>query len=144
MKNVIASEAKQSRSISGDCFGRSLPAGQASSLAMTILFIVFLASCTDKNAYKKIDVSGVKTDVKFLRLEQDLFSLTNENYDAKQAEFSAKYGDFVTFFSNEVMGFGHPHSAHDTAMHSQKEDVLGFVNDTIIHSIYDDVENKYS
>ena len=84
-------------------------------LLFTFCFAV-LSSCSDKNAYKKVDISNVKTNVKFLRLEQDLFSLNTKNFDSKQNELLEHYGDFYSFYLNEVMHFGKPRFERDTTV----------------------------
>lgn len=135
--NILSRGEKQSHRILGDCLGHS-------SLSIMVLLVFILSGCTDKNAYKKVDISNVKADIEILRLEQDLVSLTAENYEEKQNQLTRKYGDFYPFYLNQIMRFGKPRFENDTEVHSLKEDVLGFINDTIIRLTYDDTQNLYA
>lgn len=109
-----------------------------------IFSLLLLASCTNKNAYKKVDVSKIKTQINFGRLEQDLFSLTAENYEPKQYELHEHYGSFYDFYSDEIMRFGKPRFEYDTTTYSKKEDILGFTHDTIIRMVYDNTQKLYA
>lgn len=109
-----------------------------------LIVLVFLAGCTDKNAYKKIDISDIKTDVKIVRLEQDLFALNAENFDTKQAYLENKYDGFYSFYLKEILHFGKPKFQGDTAKYALKEEALLFINDTVMRSVYNETQHIYA
>ena len=109
-----------------------------------LIMLVFLTRCTDKYDYKKVDVSDIKTDVKIVRLEQDLFALNAENFDAQQAILDNKYDGFYSFYLKEILRFGKPKFQGDTAKPSVKEETLLFINDTIMRSVYDETQRIYA
>jgi hypothetical protein len=63
-----------------------------SLLALLPLLLFF--GCTDKNAYKKVDVSKINVDLPLQHFEHDFFDFNAENFEAHDAMMQQKYGSF--------------------------------------------------
>lgn len=112
-----------------------------SLLALLPLLLFF--GCTDKNAYKKVDVSKINVDLPLQHFEHDFFDFNAENFEAHDAMMQQKYGSFFNYYTQQIMFFGMPKFNGDTAKYDRKSDILGFVNDTIMRSVYVATDKLY-
>lgn len=110
---------------------------------LMVLPLLLLFGCTDKNAYKKVDVSKIKVDLPLQRFEHDFFAFTESNFAAHDALLQQKYGGFYDYYTNQIMLFGMPKFNGDTAKYNRQSDILGFVNDTIMRAVYTASEKMY-
>ncbi len=103
---------------------------------IALLPLLLFFGCTDKNAYKNVDVSKINVDLPLQHFEQDFFDFNAENFEAHDALMYQKYGSFYDYYTKQIMLFGMPKFNGDTARYDRREDILGFVNDTIMRSVY--------
>jgi gliding motility-associated lipoprotein GldB len=69
--------------------------------------VIFLVTGCNQNPLK-VDLSGVKVEIKIERLDQDLFTVTKENEKTTLPELQAKYGEFFTAYNQNVIALGNP------------------------------------
>ncbi len=110
---------------------------------LTLLSLFLFFGCTDKNAYKKVDVSKIDMDLPLQHFEHDFFDFTAANFEEHDVLMQQKYGSFYDYYTKQIMFFGMPKFNGDTAQYDRKLDILGFVGDTIMRSVYTSVEKLY-
>jgi len=102
--------------------------------------MLLFSDCKCNKSRKQIDVSNIDITVKVQRFDRDFFSITNDNYDSKVAELKNQYGDFYSFYVNDLMGSFKNTQQQST---SEKEAILNFLNDTAIVGLRDSVQKAY-
>lgn len=107
--------------------------------SLLIASLLFLASCSEENP-KKVDVSDIRVDVAIQPFYKDFFALTPENYEAQKEQLIAKYDSFFPFYVNQVMGGFEVENIN----RSEKENILAFLADTNVRSLFDTVSTHYS
>jgi hypothetical protein len=80
-------------------------------LFITVVAVVFLTACHPNKL--DVDVSDINVpEVKFMRFEKDLFSITPQNFNTKARELKKKYGSFYYMFLNSIRGRGNPNDTN--------------------------------
>jgi gliding motility-associated lipoprotein GldB len=89
-------------------------------LLIYLFFLISLSltSCGDK---KRIDVSGVKLDVRVERFDQSLNSLSSQNLGEKAPILKQQYGPFYNDFMEKMLGVG---ATQDTTYYTNLRTVL--------------------
>jgi hypothetical protein len=107
-------------------------------LAPVIIALLLIAvSCSHEPL--DVDISDVKTnELQLMRLDQDLFTLTDENIAEKTALLKKKYGDY---YEHYLRGFIVRRGTQDT-MYRQM--VLSFVKDQNVRDCNRDVQAVFS
>ncbi|MFM1874998.1 MAG: hypothetical protein RL266_735 [Bacteroidota bacterium] len=103
--------------------------------AVVSLLILLLFGCGSDPL--DVDVSGINTELVFKRLDQDLFSLNPAAGQTNTAELKAKYGQFLTDYSEGVLRIGNPESE------SFGYAVAQFITDENMKTLYTDVQAEY-
>jgi hypothetical protein len=103
-------------------------------LFITAAMALFLTAC--KHDKLDIDVSDVKVpEVKFMRFEKDLFSITPQNLNVKKQELEKKYGSFYYMFANSIKGRGNPNDTNS---------LLEFVGNKDMYDAYKETQKSIS
>lgn len=98
-------------------------------LFITTTAILFLVSCTRNKL--DVDVSEIKVpEVKFMRFEKDLFSVTPQNFPSKKKELERKYGSFYYMFLNSIRGRGNPNDTNVILDFTGNKDMRDAFNET--------------
>ncbi|MFN8292341.1 MAG: hypothetical protein U0T72_01330 [Chitinophagales bacterium] len=108
-------------------------------LLFFLLAAFFLGSCGESHS-KKVDVSAIQVDAKIEPFYKDFFSLNAENFEAQEASLKLKYNGFYPFYVHDVMG---DFQVANT-QRLPKENMLAFLADTGVRSLYDTVAFRYS
>lgn len=99
--------------------------------AVLILFVLFLF-CTCSHNRMDVDIETVSIpQIKFQRLERDVFSITKDNIDSKTLEIKNKYGMFYERYLTSFINRG------GTADSTYKESILRFISDKDMKGTYD-------
>ena len=106
--------------------------------------VLLLNSCTDKDEWKKIDVSKIPVRLKVQRFEQDFHRFDTTHIAESEAGMRAKYGAFYDDYISGIMGFGKPLSKLDIAGHDYHIDLLGFFANKADQDLYDSVQQQYA
>lgn len=102
-------------------------------LIVTSLLIV---AC--KQNRMDVDISDINIKkINTFRLENDLFSLNETNYNNKTNEFKTKYG---TFYDRYIFSFLNKRGAYDS---SSKASILNFIKDKDMRNAYNYVKAIY-
>lgn len=106
-------------------------------ILLPCLFSILLWSCgSDK---LRVDVSDIQTTpLELKRLENDLFSLTATDFDARNAQLQQKYG---AFYDHYIMGFLNRKGSRDSLY---KTKVLPFLQDKDVSGAYQLTKNLYA
>lgn len=98
-------------------------------LVLMAVFLMLLSSCNDNPV--AVDVDKVELPaIKVMRLEQDLFALNANNFEAQSKLIESKYGSFYNYY---LMNFLAPKGVLDS---NYKKSVLSFTNDKDVHNAY--------
>lgn len=104
---------------------------------LIILLTVFLASCHHNRL--DIDVSNIQVQpVKFERLDQELFQLTEANIQEKTKQLNQKYGSFYERYLVQILNNGGQKDS------SYTEQVLQFIHDKNMHEAHQEIEKTFS
>ncbi len=104
-----------------------------------LILLVFFLFCTCSHNRMEVDIETVSIpQIKFQRLEKDVFSITKDNIDQKTIEIKNKYG---MFYERYLSGFIDRGGTQDTAY---KESILSFVNDKDMLGAHDLILNTYT
>lgn len=106
----------------------------------SFIFLLFgallLAGCN--NNALDVDISDVKTQpVKLMRLEEELFSVTPLNIDAKTIAIKNAYGPY---YEKYLMNFINPRGTRDSLY---KTSLLAFINDKDTREAYSYIQKLY-
>lgn len=107
---------------------------------MSAGFLLLLSDCKCNKSRKQIDVSNIDVTVNVQRFDRDFFSITNKNYDSKVAELKNVYGDFYSFYVNDLMA-GFKNTQVQSA--TEKEAIINFLSDSSIIGLHDSVQKAY-
>lgn len=103
-----------------------------------ILFVFFLF-CGCSHNRMEVDIETVSIpQIKFQRLEKDVFSITKENIDQKTVDIKKNYG---MFFERYLSSFINRGGTMDSAY---AESILNFVNDKDMKGTYDLIMKTYT
>lgn len=103
-----------------------------------LIVISFLLSACKQNRMD-VDVSDIKIKpIETLRLENDLFSLSETNYLNKTNEFKNKYG---AFYDRYIFSFLNKRGAYDS---TSKPSILKFIADKDMRNAYNGVKIIYT
>ncbi|WP_209319780.1 gliding motility lipoprotein GldB [Ancylomarina longa] len=103
-----------------------------SKIILVFLLFLFIFSCSSKT--KRPDVSNISVDIKIHRFDLDLFRL-KQNPDL--GAFKEKYSDFLSLYSNKVIGLGNTNS-------SDYMDYLNkFLYDSIMTAVSEQVAKSF-
>lgn len=106
------------------------------SLIVIITVLLIFTACRDNPL--EVDVSSVKTPpLQVLRLEDDLFSLNERNFEQESERIKAKYG---MYYEHYLMGFLSPNGTADTAY---KPMVMAFIHDHDVNAAFRYVKKLY-
>lgn len=100
---------------------------QVKKFIFLIGFVALLASCSHNPL--KIDVSGVKVDLKIRHLEMDLLSKNPQELQNIIPELKKSYGDFFNIFTYQMIAIG------GTDQPNFDELLNKFVTDTLIQDL---------
>jgi hypothetical protein len=101
-----------------------------------LLLLLILFGCT-RNPLD-VNTSNIKTKpLEILRLEDDLFTLDENNFEAASKNIEQKYG---TFYEHFLMNFI---SRNGTSDSTYKQNLLSFINDKDIRAAYHSVKVLY-
>jgi hypothetical protein len=110
-----------------------------STYFLLINLLLLLLGCT--HSYdEEVDVSHIPLNIKIQSFHKDFFSLNAENFDEKEKELKNKYGDFYTFYVNDIMGG----FKHENIERSEKENILLFLSNKGSQSLLDSVNTHYN
>ncbi len=111
------------------------------------LFFIFLtvfSACAgggDSSTATRIpEATEVETPdirIRFDRFDRDWFALRKETFTADTQKLFKRYGDFPALFSAKILRTGSP----DQPLF--RENVLGFINDPDIKTVYAEVQKQY-
>ena len=104
---------------------------------------LWLHSCTDPHAWKKVDVSKIKAPLTVKRFEQDFFAIDTANFEASETKLRQTYGSFYDDYTRGIMGFGQPASREDTTPHNPQLDIQQFLLNPSDRSLYDTVQQRF-
>ena len=100
------------------------------------LFLLFvLAGCNSDPL--DVDTKGLETELRFNRLDQDLFALNPAAGQTKTDELVLKYGQFFTDYSEGVLQIGNPQDE------SFDYSVAQFITDENMKVLFKDTQNEY-
>lgn len=106
------------------------------SLLFIILGVLILWSCQRNRM--DVDISAVKTEpLRVLRLEKDLFSLTEDNFGNKTSEIKSKYG---IYYEHYLMNFLSRRGTNDS---NYKKATLNFIGDKDVREAYNYVKEIF-
>ena len=107
---------------------------QVKKLIYLIGVAVLVISCTHNPL--KIDVSGVKADVKIKHLDMDLLNTKPDQLAEAIPGIKKSYGDFFNIFTYQMIGIGGSNQPNFDAMLNK------FVTDTLIQDLKNKVPQK--
>ena len=113
---------------------KSLKIKFKSLLIFLSVIILTEGGCT-RNHYK-VDISGIETDLKISRLEQDLFSVNPNEIVSKIPELKASYGRFLQLFSY-VINIG------EITDSTWSNDLVSFCTDKLNYEVYENVKSVF-
>ncbi len=93
-----------------------------------ILSVVMYSSCK-KNRFE-ITTDKVDNPIKIDRFDKDLMSIDTTKIETETARLQAKYGNFFTLFTKQIINIGTPDSANFYPL------LKGFVTDSMAREIY--------
>ncbi len=96
------------------------------------LTLILFSACN--NGRKTPDVSDIKTNIKIIRFDKELFQL-KENPDFNT--FKKQYHEFLNLYSNKVISLGNPDDSNYMTYLNK------FLFDSIINEVATKVEQKY-
>jgi len=99
-----------------------------------IMILPLLDSC--KSDHYKVDVSGIKADVRIMRLEKDLFTLNPDDIPAAIPALRQKYDGFLQLFSYVI-------NTGDVNSSSFSDFMIRFCTDKQNNDVYSQVMNLY-
>jgi hypothetical protein len=109
------------------------------TIKATLLLFLFFLFCTCSHNRMDVDIETVSIpQIKFQRLEKDLFSITRNNVDQKTAEIKKNYG---FFFERYISSFIDPAGTADSAY---ADSILHFVNDKDMRSTFELISRIYT
>jgi gliding motility-associated lipoprotein GldB len=99
----------------------------------TLLFLLF--SCSEKNRFSKVDLSGVTVaPVQIQRFDRDFFAINTDSVASSLAVLQEKYGRFLDLYISQIIG--NPSSEEET--------VRRFLTHPVYREFYSDCETKYA
>ena len=107
-----------------------------SLVGATLMISLLFGACNSERL--DADVSQLDPELKFERLDQDLFALNPADGETDTDLLYGKYGDFLVDYAQGVLRIGHPQSA------SFGFSVAQFITDENMKSLYDDVQEEYA
>jgi len=102
-----------------------------------------VSGCADRDAWKKIDVSGEKVNYTVSRFDQDFFAIDTSHIAESEAKLRAKYGQFYDDYVTHIMNFGRAESPVDTTHHDPHIDIIHFLGNKSDRDLYDTVQKEY-
>lgn len=103
------------------------------------ILLVFFLFCTCSNNRMEVDIETVSIpQIKFQRLEKDVFSITKDNIDQKTVEIKNKYGMFYERYLSSFIDRG---GTQDSAY---KESILQFISDKDMVGTHDLILKTYT
>jgi hypothetical protein len=110
--------------------------GMNQRVLASLIAVILLTACSPNKL--KVDISGIKTPpIPVMRLEEEMFSMTPDNFNQKSAKIKSTYG---TFYEHYVMNL---FKRNGTADSSYKSSVLSFINDKDIRGSYNYVKKFF-
>ncbi len=102
-----------------------------------IIFGFLFCACKQNNL--DVDTSNIKiNEIKTLRLENDFFALTEDNYLSKTHDIKNKYG---SFYDRYIFSFLNEKGAYDS---TSKPSILKFIEDKDMKAAYKAVKTIYT
>lgn len=101
----------------------------------SLAVLIFLLSSCRHNQYK-VNISGIKADVKITRLENDLFDTSPDKLTSSLPDLKRKYGKFLQLFSLVING-------GDINSQDFGEYLLKFCSDKQNFEVYNEVRKAY-
>jgi len=109
------------------------------TIKTTTLFFILLLFCTCSHNRMEVDIETVSIpQIKFQRLEKDVFSITKDNLSQKTAEIKKNYGMFYERYLSSFINRG------GTMDSLYEQSILGFVNDKDMKAVYDLINKTFS
>jgi hypothetical protein len=108
------------------------------TIKAALLVSLFLLFCTCSHNRMEVDIEKVSIpQIKFQRLEKDVFSITKDNLEQKTKEIKTKYGRFYERYLGSFLTRG------GTSDSSYAPAILGFVNDKDMRGAYDLIQKTF-
>ncbi len=108
------------------------------TIKASLLLFLFLLFCTCSHDRMEVDIETVSIpQIKFQRLEKDVFSITKDNLPQKTNEIKNKYGMFYERYLSSFINRG---GTNDSLY---EQSILSFVNDKDMKEAYDLAMKKY-
>jgi len=116
-------------------------------IAILLILLTSFYSCNEPgkpdgaspDIAKELDKQLERQEIAIIqeRFEKDVFKLNKSTFDLDTQKLIAKYGGFIDLFSSKIIRIGsrnHP---------LFRENILGFINDPDIRSVYNEVERTF-
>ena len=103
-------------------------------LLFCFMVVMLMVSCSPNPL--KVNVSGVRVDLKIRHLDVDLLQLKPDGMSAAVPALRKSYGDFFDIFTYQMIGIGGPEQSNFG------ESLYKFTNDTLIRSLEKNVASK--
>ncbi len=103
---------------------------------MLLSFLFVLFSCGSNK--EKIDLSGIDTNIKIERFEQEMFEMDQDTLPAAISYFYSNYDDFFEIFTYHIINIGSPSSRDFPGFFS------AFLTDPLNREVYQATQEKFS
>lgn len=114
---------------------------KSNSIVKTISVILICTSlfysCGNDETNLKVDISGIKVELKVHRFDKALFEIVPDSMSSNIPKFENEFGEFFNLFCSRIINIGNKNS-RDFEMLLQK-----YVTDYNMLTVYDDCKNSF-